>query len=135
MKNKFIKIFVFLLPLTTSLSSCSDFRKAVGKEKVIPDEFSVAFTPSLIVPPGYKIDPEVLKNNDAEENKNDFNLTNEINMENKNEASSFSELFSSKNVPKDSKKNKRCQKKYVLNKKNTSGRSSSEVFLNLLHPV
>ena len=104
MKNKFIKIFVFLLPLTTSLSSCSDFRKAVGKEKVIPDEFSVAFTPSLIVPPGYKIDPEVLKNNDAEENKNDFNLTNEINMENKNEANSFSELFSSKNVPKNIRK-------------------------------
>ena len=65
MKNKFIKIFVFLLPLTTSLSSCSDFRKAVGKEKVIPDEFSVAFTPSLTVPPGYKIDPEVLKKIDA----------------------------------------------------------------------
>jgi hypothetical protein len=56
------------------------------------------------VPPGYKIDPEVLKSNDAEENKNDFNLTNEINMENKNEANSFSELFSSKNVPKNIRK-------------------------------
>ena len=56
------------------------------------------------MPPGYKIDPEVLKSNDAEENKNDFNLTNEINMENKNEAGSFSELFSSKNVPKDIRK-------------------------------
>jgi len=82
MKNKFLKIFVFLLPLTMSLSSCSDFRKAVGKEKVIPDEFSVALTPSLIVPPGYKIDPEIFKNNDLEETKNDFNLNNEINIEN-----------------------------------------------------
>ena len=63
-----------------SLSSCSDFRKAVGKEKVIPDEFSVALTPSLIVPPGYKIDPEVFKNNDLEETKNDFNLNNEVNL-------------------------------------------------------
>ena len=44
MKNKFVKIFVFLLPLGM-LSNCSDFRKAVGKEKVIPDEFSVAVTP------------------------------------------------------------------------------------------
>ncbi len=104
MKNKFLKIFVFLLPITISLTSCSDFRKAIGKEKVIPDEFSVVFTPSLIVPPGYKIDPEVLKNNDAEEDKNDFNLINEINMENKNEANSFSELFSSKNVPKNIRK-------------------------------
>ena len=100
MKNKFLKIFVFLLPITMTLSSCSDFRKAIGKEKVIPDEFSVALTPSLIVPPGYKIDPEVLKNNDLEETENDFNLTNEINIENKSEANSFSDLFGSKNVPK-----------------------------------
>ena len=41
------------------LSSCSDFRKAVGKEVVIPDEFSVAVTPSLLIPPGYEIDPQV----------------------------------------------------------------------------
>jgi hypothetical protein len=100
MKNKFLKIFVFLLPITMSLSSCSDFRKAVGKEKVIPDEFSVALTPSLIVPPGYKIDPEVLKNNNLDEVKNDFNLTNKFNIKNKNEANSFSDLFVSKNVPK-----------------------------------
>ena len=65
MKNKFFKIFVFLMPLWMSLSSCSDFRKAVGKEKVIPDEFSVAMTPSLIVPPGYNIDPDLFKNNDT----------------------------------------------------------------------
>jgi hypothetical protein len=104
MKNKFLRIFVFLLPITMSLSSCSDFRKAVGKEKVIPDEFSVALTPSLIVPPGYKIDPEVLRNNDLGEAKEDFNLTNEINIENKNEANSFSDLFGSKNVPKDIRK-------------------------------
>ncbi len=104
MKNKFLKIFVFLLPITMTLSNCSDFRKAVGKEKVIPDEFSVALTPSLIVPPGYKIDPEVLKNNDLEESKNDFNLTNEINIENKSEDNSFSDLFGSKNVPKDIRK-------------------------------
>ena len=104
MKNKFLRIFVILLPITISLSSCSDFRKAVGKEKVIPDEFSVALTPSLIVPPGYKIDPEVLKNNNLGEAEDDFNLTNEINIENINEANSFSDLFGSKNVPKDIRK-------------------------------
>ena len=63
MKNKFLLIFVFLMPLGM-LSSCSDFRKAVGKEKVIPDEFSVAVTPSLLIPPGYKIDPQAFKSND-----------------------------------------------------------------------
>ena len=104
MKNKFLKTFVCLLPITILLSSCSDFRKAVGKEKVVPDEFSVALTPSLIVPPGYKIDPEVLKNNDLGEAKDDFNLSNEIDIKNKNEAYSFSDLFGSKNVPKDIRK-------------------------------
>ena len=37
MKNKFLPIFVSLIPLGI-LSSCSDFRKAVGTEKIIPDE-------------------------------------------------------------------------------------------------
>ena len=45
-----------------------------------------------------------LPNNDLEDTKNDFNLNNEINIENKSEASSFSELFGSKNVPKDIRK-------------------------------
>ena len=85
MKNKFLLIFVFLIPLGM-LSSCSDFRKAVGKEKVIPDEFSVAVTPSLLIPPGYKIDPQVLKNNDLEKTNNNFNLNEEIDIKDKKEA-------------------------------------------------
>ena len=62
MKSKFFKMSFCFLPLIMSISSCSDFRKAVGKEKVIPDEFLVLTTPSLLVPPGYNIDPEVFKN-------------------------------------------------------------------------
>ena len=99
MKIKFLKILVFLFPLGM-LSSCSDFRKAVGKEKVIPDEFSVAITPSLLIPPGYKIDPQALKNNNSDITKNDFNLTEEIEIKDKKEASSFGELFNTKNIPK-----------------------------------
>lgn len=60
MKNKFLLIFISLIPLVI-LSSCSDFRKAVGQEKIIPDEFSVAVTPSLLIPPGFNIDPQSLK--------------------------------------------------------------------------
>ena len=41
MKSKFFKMSFCFLPLIMSISSCSDFRKAVGKEKVIPDEFLV----------------------------------------------------------------------------------------------
>ncbi len=103
MKNKFVKIFVFLLPLGM-LSNCSDFRKAVGKEKVIPDEFSVAVTPSLLIPPGYKIDPQSLKNDDLEAAENDFSLSNEIEIKVEKEVSSFNELFSLKNIPKNIRK-------------------------------
>jgi hypothetical protein len=104
MKNKFFKIFVFLMPLWMSLSSCSDFRKAVGKEKVIPDEFSVAIMPSLIVPPGYNIDPDLFKNNDISKAENDFNLSSEINVKETNEISSFQDLFVDKEIPKDIRK-------------------------------
>ena len=103
MKNKFFIIFVFLLPTIMSLSSCSDFRKAVGKEKVIPDEYSVVLTPSLIVPPGYKIDPEVFKKNSLEEKK-DFNLSEKIEINESNDATSFEGLFISKQIPKDIRK-------------------------------
>ena len=86
------------------LSSCSDFRKAVGKEVVVPDEFSVAVTPSLIIPPGYDIDPKVLKNNDLEKTNDNFNLNEEINIKDKKDANSFSELFDTTNVPQDIRK-------------------------------
>jgi len=103
MKNNFLLIFIFLIHLGT-LSSCSDFRKAVGQEKVIPDEFSVAVTPSLIIPPGYLIDPNVLKNNDLDEKNSNFSLVEEIDIKDKKEANSFSEIFDSKNVPKNIRK-------------------------------
>ena len=103
MKINFILIFVFLIHIGF-LSSCSDFRKAVGQEIVVPDEFSVAVTPSLLIPPGYKIDPQVLKNNSLEKTNNSFNLKEEIDIKDKKESSSFSELFDTKNVPKDIRK-------------------------------
>ena len=104
MKSKFIKISVCFLPLIMSVSSCSDFRKAVGKEKVIPDEYSVMTVPSLLVPPGYNIDPEVFKNKNSIEPKKDFSLSKKIIIDNVNNASSFNELFVSKDIPKDIRK-------------------------------
>ena len=103
MKNNFLLIFIFFIHLGM-LSSCSDFRKAVGQEKVIPDEFSVAVTPSLIIPPGYLIDPNVLKNNDLDEKNSNFSLVEEIDIKDKKEANNFSEIFDLKNVPKDIRK-------------------------------
>ena len=103
MKIKFLLIFVFLIPMGM-LSSCSDLRKAVGKEVVIPDEFSVAVTPSLLIPPGYNIVSQSLKNTDLEKTDNNFNLNQEIDIKDKKEANSFSKMFDTKNVPKDIRK-------------------------------
>ena len=103
MKIKFLLILVFLTSLGL-LSSCSDFRKAVGQEIVIPDEFSVAVTPTLLIPPGYEIDPKVLKNNDIDKTNDNFNLKEEIDIKDNKEASSFSEIFDTKNIPKNIRK-------------------------------
>ena len=102
MKIKFLLIFVFLIHMGM-LSSCSDFRKAVGQEKVIPDEFSVAVSPSLLIPPGYEIDPQALKNNNTENNDN-YNLNKVIDIKDKKEANSFNKIFETKNVPKNIRK-------------------------------
>jgi hypothetical protein len=103
MKIKFLLILVFLTSLGL-LSSCSDFRKAVGQEIVIPDEFSVAATPTLLIPPGYEIDPKVLKNNDMDKTNDNFYLKEEIDIKDNKEASSFSEIFDTKNIPKNIRK-------------------------------
>ena len=103
MKIKFLLIFVSFIPLGM-LSSCSDFRKATGKEVVVPDEFSVAVTPSLVIPPGYEIDPQTLINDVSKLNDDNFSLNQEINIKEKKEVNSFRELFDTKNIPKDIRK-------------------------------
>ena len=103
MKIKFLLILVFLTSLGL-LSSCSDFRKAVGQEIVIPDEFSVAASPTLLIPPGYEIDPKVLKNNDLDKTNDNFNLKEEIDIKVNKEANSFGEIFNTTNIPKNIRK-------------------------------
>ena len=102
MKNNLPKIFILLLPIMLSISSCSDFRQATGKEKVIPDEYLTVLTPSLEVPPGYKIDPDIFVKNNLVNLDQNTNLSNRLNIKNNkesNNANSFTELFQSKNIP------------------------------------
>lgn len=40
-----------------SLSACSDFNKAIGKQKSSPDEFEVVVRPPLSLPPGFAARP------------------------------------------------------------------------------
>ena len=103
MKNNLPKIFILLLPVMLSISSCSDFRKAVGKEKMIPDEYLTVITPSLAVPPGYRIKPELITNKNLVNSNKNTNLLDRLNIINNKEnitANSFVELFVSKKIPK-----------------------------------
>jgi hypothetical protein len=43
--------------LATALGGCSDFRRALGVEKVIPDEFAVVSRAPLAIPPDYSLRP------------------------------------------------------------------------------
>jgi Protein of unknown function (DUF3035) len=43
--------------LATALGGCSDFRRALGMEKVIPDEFAVVSRAPLAIPPDYSLRP------------------------------------------------------------------------------
>lgn len=43
--------------LATALGGCSDFRKALGYEKSIPDEFAVVSRAPLAIPPDYSLRP------------------------------------------------------------------------------
>ena len=99
MKNNLPKIFILLLPIMLSISSCSDFRKAIGKEKLIPDEYLTVITPSLVAPPGYRIKPELTTNNNLVNSDQNTNLSDRLNVKNNN-VNSFSDLFVSKKITK-----------------------------------
>jgi hypothetical protein len=43
--------------LATMLGGCTDFRRAVGMEKAIPDEFAVVSRAPLAIPPDYSLRP------------------------------------------------------------------------------
>jgi DUF3035 family protein len=43
--------------LSTALGGCTDFRRALGYEKVIPDEFAVVSRAPLAIPPDYSLRP------------------------------------------------------------------------------
>ena len=107
MKNKLAKIFIILLPTVLSVSSCTDLRVALGKEKAVPDEFSIGLTPSLVVPPGYGIDPELIISNKKNNINQNISLNKTLNIKdqkNKKSHNSFIKLFESEDVPTDIRK-------------------------------
>ena len=57
MNTQFLTSVVAMV-LVIGLTGCSDFRRAVGKEKSSPDEFEVVVRPPLSLPPGFSDRPE-----------------------------------------------------------------------------
>ena len=103
MKNNLPKTFILLFPIILLTSSCTDVRQALGKEKVIPDEYSVVLTPSLTIPPGYQIDPGLITSNSIVNSDQNTELENRLNLDIKKENSDnndFIELFGSNKIPK-----------------------------------
>jgi hypothetical protein len=52
-----IGAFPVLLLAATTLGGCDDFMRAIGKEKVVPDEFAVVSRAPLAVPPDFALRP------------------------------------------------------------------------------
>ncbi len=50
-------LYVMLGISVCGLSACSDFNKAIGKQKSSPDEFEVVVRPPLSLPPGFSARP------------------------------------------------------------------------------
>jgi Protein of unknown function (DUF3035) len=54
---KRLGVYASLLILAAGLGGCDSFNRAIGKEKVIPDEFAVVSRAPLAVPPDFSLRP------------------------------------------------------------------------------
>ena len=55
------KISIVLLIISFSTSSCTNFRKAIGSEKNVLDEFSIVEKNNLVMPPNFDLKSEMKK--------------------------------------------------------------------------
>ena len=95
-KKTFILIINLLLLLLNT--GCSDLRQALGKEKFVPDEYSVMKTPKLVVPPGFGSESDLFKGKEEQEKKI---ITLKRETSNNDE---FMSLFDTSNVPSNIRK-------------------------------
>ena len=88
-KKNYFLLFIFLF-----LSSCSDFKKQVGLEKNIPNEFLIEKREALSFPPDYKILPPGTKekNDKISNNENSVKLILDKDLELKKSSTIPSEL-------------------------------------------
>ena len=71
-KNKIV--FLLLILNLVFLGSCSNFKKSIGLEKEVPNEFLIEKKDPLVLPPDYKILPPDTKNAKVVNEKSDSSL-------------------------------------------------------------
>ena len=71
-KNKIV--FLLLILNLVFLGSCSNFKKSIGLEKEVPNEFLIEKKDPLVLPPDYKILPPDTKNAKVANEKFDSSL-------------------------------------------------------------
>ena len=57
MGTRYVLPVLALGALAVALGGCTDFKRAIGMEKVIPDEFAVVSRAPLAIPPDYSLRP------------------------------------------------------------------------------
>ncbi len=96
-----VMMLAILALLTTSLSGCSDLRRAVGMEKSAPDEFQVVVRPPLSLPPGFADKPEeILQKSEKRIVDSQSGTVGPLGVADAS-GSSFEKLFDFSNVPAD----------------------------------
>ena len=60
-----------ILAAALALAGCTDFKRAIGMEKVIPDEFAVVSRAPLAIPPDYALRPPRVGNGPEQANPTD----------------------------------------------------------------
>jgi len=96
MRNK--NLFILLLSFILSLNSCTAFKKTLGMEKDVPNEFLIEKRDSLTLPPDYNILPP---NSNSKINKNTKPVNSLKSIFDKD--LNNQKKTSSKNIPDDSK--------------------------------
>ena len=90
-----------IVVLTTGLSACSDFRRAIGEGKSAPDEFQVVVRAPLSLPPGFGDSPEdIVKSSQTRGVNAQANTANLLGSQTI-DGSEFAGLFDFSGVPED----------------------------------
>ena len=76
-----------------SATACSDYRRTIGTEKSIPDEFQVVVRPPLSLPPEFTTRPDATNTDLGVDEKSSKNLMNKLFERRNTAASGYDQFF------------------------------------------